>query len=239
MILGIYHMDNPGLDAVNVAADDILSEQRQREIAEVVERLVAYAPTRIALEATPERAVELNARYAAYRRGEHALSRDEREQLGFRLAARLGHGQIHGVDAHIPMPVDEAMAAGARSGQSHLLEPLQAKLGEIAARLQSLNDGHTVREILLFHNGEEFDSWHAFYLLMAQLGSTDEPVGARVLAAWYERNLLIYANVARLVENDQERILVIIGSGHGKLLRDFVASSPNLQLVPARPYLER
>lgn len=239
MILGAYHMANPGLDAVNVAADDILSEKRQREIAEVIDRLAVYAPTKIALEATPEHAVELDSLYAAYRRGEHTLSRDERQQLGFRLAARMGHAHIYGVDTQIPMAMDEAMAAGERNGQSHLYQPLQAKFREIAARLQSIDDNHTVREILLFHNGEELDSWNGFYLLMAQLGSTADPVGAKVIAAWYERNLRIFADVARLVDNDQERILVLIGSGHGKLLREFVTSSPNLALVRAQDYLER
>jgi hypothetical protein len=111
MILETYHMANPRLDVVNTAADDVLSERRQREIAEVIERLVAYAPTKLALETTPGHAVELNALHAAYRRGEHALTRDERQQLGFRLAARLGHSAIHGADTQIP--IDEAMAAAA------------------------------------------------------------------------------------------------------------------------------
>jgi hypothetical protein len=43
--------------------------------------------------------------------------------------------------------------------------------------------------------------------------------------------------VARLVEKDQERILVLFGSGHGELLRELVAESPNLELVHARSYL--
>ena len=32
LILGTYHMANPGLDAYNVEADDVLSARRQEEI---------------------------------------------------------------------------------------------------------------------------------------------------------------------------------------------------------------
>jgi len=32
MVLGSYHMHNPGADIVNVAADDVLTEKRQKEI---------------------------------------------------------------------------------------------------------------------------------------------------------------------------------------------------------------
>src|SRR5207245_3448579 len=38
MILGSYHMSNPGLDATNLNADDVLSSQRQAEIARTIER---------------------------------------------------------------------------------------------------------------------------------------------------------------------------------------------------------
>ena len=34
MVLATYHMNNPGRDAVNVKADDVLAPKRQREIEE-------------------------------------------------------------------------------------------------------------------------------------------------------------------------------------------------------------
>jgi hypothetical protein len=51
LILGTYHMDNPGLDSYNVEADDVLSQRRQAEMAELLDRLERFAPTLIALEA--------------------------------------------------------------------------------------------------------------------------------------------------------------------------------------------
>lgn len=37
MILGTYHMANPGADAVNFEADEVLAPKRQRELQQLVE----------------------------------------------------------------------------------------------------------------------------------------------------------------------------------------------------------
>ncbi|MFC7057401.1 hypothetical protein [Halovenus salina] len=39
IVLGTYHMDEPGLDKVNVAADDVLVSTRQRELSSFVSHL--------------------------------------------------------------------------------------------------------------------------------------------------------------------------------------------------------
>jgi len=49
--LGAYHMDNPGLDAINTSADDVLAPRRQNEIAQAVDRLGVFQPTKIMIEA--------------------------------------------------------------------------------------------------------------------------------------------------------------------------------------------
>src|SRR5262249_4662206 len=85
MILGSYHMSNPGLDAVNVRADDVRSPKRQAEIADVAKALGRFRPTKVALE-SPFKGSPEPARYADYLKGKYELAADEREQLGFRLA---------------------------------------------------------------------------------------------------------------------------------------------------------
>ncbi len=51
MILGSYHMGNPGLDLNNIKADDVLAEKRQKEIAEFIALIKKFKPTKIAIEA--------------------------------------------------------------------------------------------------------------------------------------------------------------------------------------------
>jgi pheromone shutdown protein TraB len=81
------------------------------------------------------------------------------------------------------------------------------------------------------------DEGHGLYMLMAQVGNASDPKGAEVLAGWYRRNLLIYRNLVRLAETPEERVLLVIGAGHAKLIRDYIALSPNLRLEDPLAYL--
>jgi len=97
MILGMYHMANPGLDAVNVDADDVLLPRRQAEIQHVVNHLASFRPTIIAVEA-PYRSTAVPDQYRRYVAGTYALSRNETEQIGFRLAKQLGLPGVTPID---------------------------------------------------------------------------------------------------------------------------------------------
>lgn len=62
---------------------------------------------------------------------------------------------------------------------------------------------------------------HHVYMDMALIGSSDDYVGADVILRWYERNIKIFVNVARLASESSDRILVLIGGGHLPLLTHF------------------
>jgi hypothetical protein len=51
LVLGTYHMDNPGRDIFNMEADDVLAPKRQAEIRELLDVLTRFRPTKIAIEA--------------------------------------------------------------------------------------------------------------------------------------------------------------------------------------------
>src|SRR5512134_1038272 len=90
LVLGVYHMSNPGRDIFNMRADDVLAPKRQAEIALVMAALKNFHPTKIAVEGEVGNDRIPN-RYADYLAGKHALTHDETEQIGFRLAKELGH----------------------------------------------------------------------------------------------------------------------------------------------------
>lgn len=238
MILGTYHMDNPGLDYANATADDVLTPHRQAEIAAVAQALAEFRPTRIAIESEPGRDSVWNARLQAYRAGRHTLARDERDQIGLRLAAMLGHDRVYGVDYKLDMDIQGVMQSAARQGQGELVQRMGATVQAVIADMNARMAATPVGAILAEANGARADSMHGWYMVMATLGRDTSYAGADEVANWYTRNLRIFANIARVAQPG-ERVLVIMGSGHGTLLRDFVDDSPELDLVSALPYLER
>src|SRR5215472_8533745 len=54
LILGSYHMDNPGRDIVNLKADDVRAPKRQAEMRDLLDALTRFHPTKIAIEATAD-----------------------------------------------------------------------------------------------------------------------------------------------------------------------------------------
>ena len=238
MILGTYHMDNPGLDYANAQSDDVLAPHRQEQIAAVAQALAEFRPTRIAIEAEPARDSVWNARYQAYRRGAHTLTRDERDQLGLRLANMLGHDRVYPVDHKLDMDIGGVMRFAAQNGQGEIAQRMGATVQAVIADMNARMATTPVGAILAEANGARADSMHGWYMVLATVGRDTAYAGADQVAGWYTRNLRIFANIARIAQPG-ERVLVIMGSGHGTLLRQFVDESPELDLVSAQPYLAR
>ena len=94
--LVLRYMDNLGLDAVNLNADDVLSNRRQAEISELLDKLARFKPTKIAIEAQ-YKSPHLPNLYEKYLAGEYKLGRNEIEQFGFQLK-RLNLEAIYLVD---------------------------------------------------------------------------------------------------------------------------------------------
>lgn len=237
MVLGTFHFTGGGHDMINPQVDDFLSDRRQAEIAEVNERLAAFRPTKILVEWPADEEVELNTIYQNYLAGEHSLSVNERQQIGMRLAARFSHAQLYAVDHRRGMDFNAMMTAAQDAGQHGLIEAFTTFTDPISERMNALSTPeNTVLDRMIYNNTQEIRDFHHLYLLLAQMGSLENPAGAEEMTGWWGRNLQIYANIARVAEPG-DRILVIYGSGHKFLLDQFVADAPNLVWIDALDYL--
>jgi hypothetical protein len=236
LILGTYHFANPGLDIVQVDVADVLSDSRQAEIRELIEKLATFGPTKIAVEQTPESAPQLDSLFQAYRSGTHELSRNEVQQLGFRLAARLDHARIYPIDHHGEFPFGAVMEY-AQEHDPSFVDFVHAELARITAESNRRQREHTIGQILRLSNDpKELAADHGSYLRFARVGAGDSYVGADLLSKWYDRNIRIHANLQRIVEPG-DRVIVIIGSGHAPILRELTTFDPAMRLVDTLDYL--
>jgi hypothetical protein len=237
MVLGSYHMGNPGRDIGNVQADDVRTEKRQKEMAEFAAVLKKFRPTKIALELPPSRAAYLD-NYQAYRDGKFALTANEVDQLGFRLAKDLNHSRVYTIDWQGKFDFDRVLASARTNNQASLAESFMATGKQEAGRQTELLKTSTISEMFRYLNDDtRMDEWHTYYMSLLRIGAKDEYAGADLVGGWYERNLKIYSNIARLAESNDDRILVIIGAGHTKLLRQFVTEAGEFEQHKLDRYL--
>ncbi|QGZ96520.1 hypothetical protein DSM104635_03380 [Terricaulis silvestris] len=235
MVLGVYHFRAGGSDYVANQLDDHLSPRRQTEIAEVLDRLERFQPTKIVVELDPNREAEFNSRYTRYRTGAETLGVNERDQLGMVLANRLGLERLYAADADSDMHFDQMLAAAEAAGQTHLVEQFRAGMASIEAHQAATRD-LSVRDRLIDVNSPEVVGWNDFYMTMAQMGAQADPIGAHDMAAWWGRNIHIFAGIARIAEPG-DRILVIYGHGHKALLDQYFRQAHEFQLVDPLTYL--
>ncbi len=230
LVLGTYHMANPGRDVFNMQADNVLAPKRQAEIAEVVATLRKFQPTKVAVEAGfgDDRVPK---RYADYLAGKHELSRDETEQIGFRLAKELGHPTVYPVDVDGDFPFQRVVNWAKASGRAQELDAMMGEIGGMVEAQGAYLASHTVLETLLYMNSDEkVREAVGFYYRQARFGEPGDYAGADLVSEWFRRNMRIYTHVVQLADSPSERVLVIFGAGHlGWLQHDF-ASNPNLRL---------
>ncbi|MAT97802.1 MAG: hypothetical protein CL608_11710 [Anaerolineaceae bacterium] len=237
LILGTYHFANPGLDYAQIEVADVLSEEKQREITAVLTTLATFKPTKVAVEAAYDKAESLNQEYAAYRAGSHELTRNERQQLGFRLAAQLNHNQIYAIDHPGNFIPFEAALTYAAENHPDVAKKFHDTIARWEAENNQLQQTASIGEILREQNRPPsiIDS-HQLYLDFAAVGAGDTFIGAEVLAGWYDRNIRIFANLCQIMQPD-DRILVIYGAGHLPILQELARSFAGIELVNTLDYL--
>lgn len=230
LILGTYHMANPGHDVFNMQADDVLSVERQREIVELIAAIKRFRPTKIAVEADYGSDV-VPKRYAEYLAGTHTLTRNETEQIGFRLAKEMGHAAIYPVNEDNDFPLQRVTDYAKATGQSAQYEATMSGWATMAKALEEYLKTHTVLETLQFVNSDARVAEDlGLYYQLARYGEPGDFAGPDLLAEWYRRNARIYNHVVRLIESPDERIVVVFGYGHLAWLRQDVAANPTLLL---------
>lgn len=242
LILGTYHFGNGGEHLINFEAGDITSDKKQEEIKEVVQKLAQFKPNKIAVEAKKEKEKELNEVYSQYCTNDTyeyngtISHRNEIVQLGFRLGRMLNNTKIYPIDYPVDLPDD--LYEYAEKNCPKLYEDFMKEITEYGTSENEVMKNNTVRGILRHLNDPKRNSKeHSdLYLHLAQVGAGDTYYGVDMLAEWYRRNLYILGNLQSIAESG-DRILVIYGAGHCKILQNLVRDYNDFELVDALDYL--
>ncbi len=230
LLLGSYHMDNPGLDLHDMKADDVLSPKRQTEIEELATVLEHFRPTKIAIEWDAGSQPQLDRAFGEYLNGKRELTRDERQQVGFRLAKNLGLKKLYAIDTMWDFPYGSLVNWAKANGRSTELAAIDRMGAEQSKADEEYLRGHTVLDMYRRLNSPEWIAADAaIYARWGHFGDDNDPAGARLLMRWYERNTFILTSLLGVVEPG-DRVLVIYGAGHQTHLRRFTADDPTLKL---------
>lgn len=246
MILGTYHMGNPGADLSNARIDPVTVPEKQAELKALAASLARFAPTAIAVERVAnDQATMLDHRYPDFKPEDLTSNADERVQIGYRLANTLGISRVYGIDEQDRpgemsyFPFELVMGWAEANGRAGELEALIASAQAMTTDLEDRQNTETVSQLLADFNRNDSAmgaGGHAFYMDLLSYGAgTDQP-GAVLNGRWYTRNAVIFAKL-RQVAKPGDRIIVIYGAGHSYWLRQLVETTPGYRLIEATDYL--
>lgn len=245
VILGSYHMANPGLDRAKSEVDDVLQPKRQKEILELVELLNRFKPTKIAVECSPENEPKIVNAYQKYLKGESELERGEEQQIGFRLAKTARLEKLDCVDWNDYPPGDfsnydyDEFAQKDAELKSFLEKHTQKVQASVTERDKIFINLSVLEQFKFLNQPANLEASHRSYFDFVRIGRGSQYVGANYLSHWYGRNMKIFANLIRITDSPTDRVLVIYGAGHAKLLNQFAQESGYYDVESPLKYLKK
>jgi hypothetical protein len=239
MIVGVAHLVARHDIHNSVYADSPLSAKRQAQIADIVNRLARFHPTKVLIEA-PFGDQKYPDQYRRYLAGTFALGADEVYQYGFKLAARSHNGTIYPIDTWGPSIYDDRSPSGKRIDtylQAHFNSVKDPEVDAVIERDHDLQLHGTYLEELRYLNTDAAIRANAsWYSIFVGMGREADNAGSAYVAQWYTRNCYIFSNILSVIRPG-DRVVVLVGQGHEYLLREFVRLNPNLVYVDSLPYL--
>jgi hypothetical protein len=216
--------------------NDPAAPVQQAEIRAVVDSLVPFRPTKVAIERQVEDSAYVDSLYRDYRAGRGSLRVNEAYQIGSRVAKRRGHERVYSIDYKRRWPMDSVMTWAQQHKPSfvHYAKRWREQLNTIT---DSLHRTATVREILLHLNSDRFlDRIQAMRMRTLEVGAGSTYIGVEPPASVARRNMRIFANLLAAAEPG-DRILIVYGTGHSHYFREYIRDHPEMELVYPKEYL--
>lgn len=245
LLLGVFHFeyynaDSHKTDSINQI--DILASIQQKEIIKIVNAITKFKPTIICLESGNDSL--LNIAYSNYLNGKYTLSKDEIDQLGYRIAEKSGIRKVFGVDSKswFRDNIKKDSTLEHFWDEQYYLDTLEMnrwsdKYTNWHNYVDSISTKISIKEYLKLLNQPKVLDYNLGQYLVEMKTSNNNGADF-VTLDWYNRNLRIFNNILKTNPTETDRILVIFGSGHIPVLKHYFQSSPQFKVIPINKYLK-
>lgn len=249
-ILGTFHFVESA-SVFNFKVTD-----KKDELKLLINKILKFNPTKICVELRPSEEKRYNLLYKKYLEGSisdmkkelsdtkiqganHLIINpdDERINFAFKLAKAAGINYINGIDYYNGWIQQEVFEKAKENEEQYkmLTESYNIFLEKYT---ENLNQGKALVDIYKYLNTKKTNELQhsTGFIPFNDVGDGDDAIGIKFVSDWYKRNLNILANLHKIAKAD-DRILILYGAGHRKLLSDFISESPDLEYVDSIKYL--
>tara|TARA_R110000868_G_scaffold139987_2_gene355241 strand:- start:197 stop:1066 length:870 start_codon:yes stop_codon:yes gene_type:complete len=221
----------------------------QQEIRTIAKLIAQFKPSIICLEFLPEQDEQINQAYRAFLAKPENLDATygELSMIGFDVARLSGVKKVYGIDNHMGYNYslgdfieNSAELSNSVDPQTYLEltnEPFKhhPDIGDLDRRFAelSLNDKlKLLNDPIMLEHSLNTNADKLLYVAIE-----DGFQGAEQAAQFYLRNMKIFSNLNRIKMDHNDRVLILMGSAHTAMLREFIGRSPKFELVNTLDYL--
>lgn len=245
LLIGTFHFNNPGHDAIKMKERNILSVQSQKELEQLTDLIKRKInPDKVFVENRYENRDVLNGMYEKYLKNEKFYSPDtlkndfwkrfysenEMFQLGFRLAKKANNKHIYSMDDMLEFRYDKVMKRVKEDDT--LNKKFEAMLSEAGKNTNQCMTQESLKEVLICLNSETHIKQNkGFYINFINTLDPNDKFGSSLVADWYKRNLIMYSYFQNQVADTDKNVVILVGSGHAAMMKDFILNDARFNLI--------
>jgi len=235
ILMGTFHYGATG-DRNSTNFKDLFSEKRQKELEFITSKLNSFGVKKIFVETDFREQKKSDSLYNAYKKGvlkdSVSLKREE-VQVAFRLGKInnlpiIAADNRQNLDYH-PMNEYEQKHKDDKPNPDSFFEipyPFTEKLKKLSET--PLHEYYIRLNSIYARQANQYDYLH---YAMAY-GEKDDFTGEQFTLSFYDRNLKIYNNILRNLNLKNDKVvLVLFGSSHTNILRQFFENHPYFEIV--------
>jgi pheromone shutdown protein TraB len=256
LLIGTFHFHNPGGDVVKQNTFDVMSAASQIELENIADKVGKFHPDKVFVEWDYKDQKGLDSLYQLYLNGTYDtfveakykgtksynfFKKNEIMQLGFRAAKRAGLKQVNGIDYPMNIPFDTVMKVINASGQSSLMNEINTTIAEQGKITNEKISKLTLTELLKDNNTPAYRTMNngLYIKYFNKAGLQDNFVGADGVTTWYKRNLYMYSLIQKATSPKDQRIMILLGSGHVSMIKKFIDDEQIFKVVELEELLKK
>ena len=239
LLIGTFHFNNPGADAVKLDDFDVTTVAAQQELEKIASQIKKFNPNQIFVEWEYNDQQKLDSLYQLYQHNQYSnyvnqkykntgaydlYAKNEIFQLAFRAAKKSGIKQVKGIDYPLPMPFDTVMNAIKEAKQDNIMSEISSYISTLERESNLNRKTMGLTSLLLDLNTESSRKRNSSFYLKAlnRAGKIDNFAGVFSVSEWYKRNLYMYSLVQKQIEAADQRAVILLGAGHVAIIKNLI-----------------
>lgn len=237
--VGTFHMGFTS-DATSTEFDEH-NIDNIKQVHELAKQIAKFKPTIILVERVPYYNPQLATSYQNYLKDQNIKfqSPSEIELLAFEVGRLSGTKKIYGIDYHqdyfyqLPFVLKNQQ-------DSLTFKRFDTMFNENQKENLIDEEKMSVKDLLWLNNQPDYLDAMINYNadLLTTVSVNGYPIGTEQASKFYNRNLMMFANMNNIPVTKNDRIFVLMGATHTAYFKDFLRRSPKFIEVNTLDYLK-